>query len=129
VRFVDCRLSGVDWTRAAWQGTRLGEPLAFSGCTLNHSTFIGLLLPGIEFLACRVLNVDFREADLSGANFAGSDLAESLFSGTDLRGANFVGARQYTIAPHENRLAGARFAMPEAMALLYAMDIILEEAR
>jgi uncharacterized protein YjbI with pentapeptide repeats len=73
------------------------------------------------------VNVDFREADLSGASFGATDLSESLFSSTDLSEADLSRARNYSIAPGRNVLTQARFSLPEAMALLYGLDIVLVE--
>jgi hypothetical protein len=46
----------------------------------------------------------------------------------DLTQADFTGARDYTIAPNLNQLKQTKFSLPEAMALLYGLDIILTEA-
>jgi len=129
VRFEKCKLIGIDWTEAIWSGISIGNPLVYKDCALNHSTFLGLELPGIQFIDCTVIGVDFREADLSQGDFSGSDLLDSLFQHTNLTGANLSKARNYTIAPAENTLKNARFAMPEALSLLYNLDIRLDEER
>jgi uncharacterized protein YjbI with pentapeptide repeats len=69
------------------------------------------------------VNVDFREADLSKADFGGSDLSDSLFLNTTLVEADLSRARNYTIAPNANELRKAKFSLPEAMSLLYNLDI------
>ena len=127
VRFEACRLVGIDWTQASWSDVRLGEPLRFVDCDLNHSTFIGLALQGLILRDCRAVDVDFREADLTRATFAGTDLAASLFLQTDLTRADLSRARNYHISPSANTLTGAKFSLPEALALLYSMDIELVE--
>jgi fluoroquinolone resistance protein len=126
-RFEDSQVIGIDWTRADWSTGRLPHPLAFSRCALNHSTFIGLELPGIEITSCIAIDVDFREADLSGADFTDTDLADSLFSHTNLTGADLGRARNYRINAEQNIIKGARFSLPEAMSLLYSLDIILDD--
>jgi fluoroquinolone resistance protein len=127
LQFDRCKLVGINWTEADWTSVRLGEPLAFKECALNHSTFIGLDLQEVRMTDCTVIGVDFREANLSLADFSGSDLQESLFLHTDLTRANLNTARNYTIAPAENKLSKARFALPEALSLLYNLDILLDE--
>ncbi len=127
VRFDACKLIGVDWTQADWDTVRLGRPFDFYNCTLNHATFIGLDLSSIQFKDCLAVDVDFRESTLAKACFGGTDLDQSLFANTDLSHADFRGARNYLINPAANKLKRARFALPEAMALLYAMDIMLTE--
>jgi uncharacterized protein YjbI with pentapeptide repeats len=128
-RFFDSRIIGVDWTQADWSGISLGQPIGFERCALSHSTFIGLSLPGIQVKDCLAADVDFREADLSRADFSDSDLEQSLFANTDLNKADLRTARNYRIAPGKNVLTGARFALPEAMSLLYNLDIDLSEGK
>jgi fluoroquinolone resistance protein len=123
--FEDSKIIGVNWTQADWTSAALGKPLHFSKSTLNHNTFIGLSLKGMQILNCNVVNVDFREADLTGSDFSGSDLTDSLFLHTKLREANLAQARNYSINPGLNDLQAAKFSMPEAIALLYNMDIEL----
>jgi fluoroquinolone resistance protein len=126
-RFEESKVIGVDWTRADWAGVRLGKPISFLRCAISHSTFIGLDLRGIAIRDCAAVNVDFREADLRDADLGGTDLSESLFCNTDLSGADLRGARNYHIAAGQNTLQGARFSLPEALSLLYGLDIILTE--
>jgi fluoroquinolone resistance protein len=126
-RFEDSKLVGIDWTRADWTTGRLPHPLAFHRCALNHSTFIALVLREIEITDCLAIDVDFREADLSGADFSGTDLAASLFLHTNLSGADLSRARNYRIDAQQNTLKGAKFSLPEAMSLLYSLDITLDD--
>ncbi len=125
--FEACRLVGIDWTQVSWSAMRLGEPLRFVDCDLNHSTFIGLALRGLVLKDCRAVDVDFREADLTRADFTGTDLNESLFLHTDLTRADLSAARNYQISPTQNTVTKAKFSLPEALALLYSMDIELIE--
>jgi fluoroquinolone resistance protein len=126
-RFEDSKLIGVDWTQADWAASRLGDPIGFFTCAISHSTFIGLSLPGIEIRDCVAVDVDFRETNLSRADFAGTDLSESLFSNTNLTEADLSAARNYNITPGQNVLKQAKFSLPEAMSLLYSLDIDLKE--
>ena len=102
------------------------KKISFIESSINHSTFIGMDLTGIKILNSSVQDVDFREADLSKADFSGSDLTKSIFGKTILSGADLRRARNYHINPCLNKLTGAKFAMPEALALLYSMDILLD---
>lgn len=123
VSFKDSKLLGVNWTEADWPRIKLGTPPAFAGCILNDSNFLGLKLGGIKFTDCTARGADFREADLSKAEMNGTDLSGALFGNTDLTGADFSGARSYSIRISENKVKGAKFSMPEAMNLLYCLDI------
>jgi len=125
VQFKDSRLIGIDWTRADWNTSSLGKPMMFYKCNISHSTFIGLKLNSISIAGCTAHDVDFREADLSETNFDGTDLSESLFLNTNLSKADFSDARNYGIPPRKNALKGAKFSLPEAMSLLFNLDIVL----
>ena len=103
------------------------NPVGFFKSDFSHSTFIGLRLRGIQIRDCVAVDVDFREADLSQADFAGTDLSQSLFSNTDLIEADLSRARNYHIDPGQNVLRQARFSLPEALSLLYSLDIVLVE--
>ena len=127
MRFEDSKIVGVNWAQADWSAVKLGQPLGFYRCTISHCTFIGLNLRGMEVKECVAKDVDLREADLSKADFAGTDLSESLFINTNLSEADLSKARDYHIAPGQNELKGTKFSLPEAMSLLYNLDIVLVE--
>jgi fluoroquinolone resistance protein len=124
-RFERSKVIGVNWSEADWPQTGLANPIGFVGCAISHSTFMGLSLPRMEVRDCVALDVDFREADLSQADFAGTDLSQSLFGNTNLSEADLSRARNYHIDPGQNTLKQAKFSLPEAMSLLYSLDIIL----
>lgn len=123
VSFKNSKLTGVNWTEAAWPRVKLPGLLKFDNCVLADSVFLGLHLRETAIVNCRAVGADFREADLSKADLAGTDLAGALFGSTNLAGANLAGARNYAIRPADNVMKGARFSMPEAMALLHCLDI------
>ena len=125
--FESSKLIGIDWTQGDWSKLRFGNLLGFSECVLNHSTFIGVDLSGIQIKDCIATGVDFREANLSKVAFGTTDLAESIFGNTNLSKADLRHARNYSIDPAKNNLERAKFSMPEAIALLYSMDIELDE--
>ena len=124
VQFQDLRFLAVDWTKASW-GAGLEAPLLFERCELKHATFIGMDLEAWRFLDCELRDVDFRRAVLRRTIFSDTNLCGSLFQETDLREADLSTARNYTIAACDNLLAGARFSLPEAMALLDQLGIDL----
>jgi fluoroquinolone resistance protein len=124
-RFEDSKIIGVDWTQVNWTATTLGDPISFFNSTLNHATFIGLKLSRIVIKDCIASNVDFRETDLSQSDFSGTDLSDSLFVNTDLTAADLSRARNYQIAPGQNIIKQAKFSLPDAMSLLYNLDIDL----
>lgn len=123
VSFKNSKLVGVNWTEASWPKIKLAVPVSFTGCLLNDSNFLGLSLAGTALTGCTAKDADFRETDLSGADLTRTDFSGSLFNNTDLSGADLTGARNYTIRISGNRVKDARFSMPEAMDLLYCLDI------
>lgn len=127
-RWESCRMIGVNWAEADWPKAGLAGPIGFFKSAISHSTFLGLALPGMKIKDCVAMDVDFREADLSGADFGGTDLSQSLFGHTDLSEADLSRARNYHIDPSKNALRQARFSLPEAMSLLHSMDIVLVDA-
>ena len=126
-RFEKSKLLGINWTQADWSSASFSHFVGFFDCVISHSTFIGLELTGIQIKNCVAHEVDFREVDLSKANFKGTDLAKSLFGNTNLTEADLSQAKNYQIDPGNNQLKQAKFSLPEAMALLYSMDIVIQE--
>ncbi len=126
-RFEDSKVIGVDWTQASWAKKGLLNSIHFYRCVVNHSTFAGLLLKRMTMTECTARDIDFSEADLTQANCTGTDFAQSRFWQTNLTNADFRGAQNYAIAAQLNTLKRTRFSLPEAMSLLYSLDIILEE--
>ena len=125
--FQDSTLRGVNWTEAAWAKRGLFNTLRFVQCVIDHSTFSGLALKQIQLVQCLARNVDFTDADLTQANCTGTDFAQSRFFHTNLTKADFSGASNYAIAANLNTLKKTKFTLPEAVALLYNLDIILSE--
>jgi uncharacterized protein YjbI with pentapeptide repeats len=126
--FKHCKVIGVNWAEAYWPKERsLFASIDFYDSVLNYSTFIGLSLAGVHITRCVAKDVDFTEADLTGADCTGTDFSESRFMHTDLTEADFIGATNYAINASLNVLKQTKFSLPEAIALLYGLDIILSE--
>ena len=125
--FEDSRVIGVNWIEASWPKRGLLTSLHFLRCVLNHSTFMGLPLRKMTFQECVAKDVDFAEANLTGADCRNTDFSQSRFFHTNLTQADFSGARNYEIAAHLNTLKKTKFSLPDAMTLLYSLDIVLTE--
>ncbi len=121
--FKDSKLVGINWTEAYWPAIKLSCPLQFDNCLLNDSTFLGLSLDGVRISSCKARDADFRDADLSKADLTRTDFTGALFGGTNLTGADLTRATGYAIRISDNRLKDAKFSLPEALALLYCLDI------
>jgi uncharacterized protein YjbI with pentapeptide repeats len=128
VKFEDCKVVGVNWAEARWTQVGLLDPsIDFLNCTINYATFIGVKLKKAHFVKCIAHDVDFSEADLTQADCRDTDFSESRFSQTNLTEADFTGATNYAINVTLNTVKKAKFSLPEAMALLYGLDIVLVE--
>jgi fluoroquinolone resistance protein len=127
--FDDSQLVGVNWmdTNLAEMKYVAAKPVDFVKCVLNHSTFMGLNLKSIRLTKCIARDVSFEEADLSRADCSFTDFIDSRFLRTNLTEADFTGATNYVIAPALNTLKKTKFSLPEAMALLHGLDIVLTE--
>ncbi len=121
VRFVDTKLTGIQWNEAA-----IPLDVNFKKCLLNYSGFIGVDLRNTEMIECQLREADFSEANLSKTNCTYSDFLGARFINTDLTRANFTNATNYAIHPHGNKLCKTKFSLPEALSLLDVFDIIIE---
>lgn len=127
--FENSQLVGVDWTETSLVENKFAfvKPTNFVGCNLNHSVFMWLNLKGILLTKCGARDADFSEADMTHANCTFTDFANSRFWNTNLTEADFSGATNYAIAANFNTFKKTKFSLPEAMSLLYSLDIILDE--
>jgi uncharacterized protein YjbI with pentapeptide repeats len=125
VCFDECKVIGVDWTKALWPDIALCSPLKFYNCIINDSSFFGLSLREIVIQACKAHDVDFRESALSEANFTQTDFSNSLFGKTNLASADFTEACNYQIDVYDNELKNAKFSRYEAIGLLESLGIVL----
>lgn len=129
-RFEDSKVIGVNWVKASWGKAEIQQLLKsidFIKCVLNYSSFMGLHLAKIQLKRCVAREVDFSEAHLKGADCSFTDFTNSQFRHTDLSAADFRGASNYAIQPYSNTLKKARFSLPEAMSLLYNLDIEIDD--
>jgi uncharacterized protein YjbI with pentapeptide repeats len=127
VTFKECQLVGINWVDTSLGRKNFLKPVDFVKCALNYSTFIGSQLKTVQMTECIAHSVDFSDADLSQADCTGTDFSGSRFHNTNLSGANFTGATNYSISVIDNNVKKAKFSLPEAMALLYSLEIELSE--
>ena len=125
-KFRNCNLLGVNWTEANWSAwASKMSSIEFEKCDLKYAVFFGLELSHMKMKHCHAHEANFSEADLTDADFEGSDFAGAIFHRTNLTGANFVGSRNYSLNINDNKTKGTKFSLPEAIRLLYYMDIVI----
>lgn len=122
VRFFDSKIQGVNFTTI----NTLVIILAFHRCRVNDCMFSDLALSKTPFIDSELHCCDFTNADLRRSDFSGTNLMDSLFNATRLNKADLQYAQAYSIHPLNNRIQGARVAMPEAASFLTALELILE---
>ncbi|AYA41995.1 pentapeptide repeat-containing protein [Xenorhabdus nematophila] len=125
IYFNECKLSGIDWTNANWPTFNLDFELNFTKCILTNSSFLGLKLHNLKMEECRLVDVDFRECDLSNSVLTGCDFLGSLFNLTILRSVNFTDSWDYSIDVLNNTVTKAKFSKLEALSLLENLGIEL----
>jgi len=121
VRFERTKLLGIDWADAAHL-----DPPWFEECALDLSSFVGLKLSGSTWLDCSAKEVRIAETDLSSSDLRRTDFEGAEFIDVDLRQTDLREARAYAIDPRNNKVAGLRCTVPEAMALVVALGVVLE---
>ena len=120
-KFDQCKLIGVNWAKVS----RI-EWIEFHSCNLSYATFMELDMHKAILTHCLAKEATFAETNLTEANCTHTDFTDSRFVRTNLTKADFRGARNYAIAADQNTLKQAKFSLPEAVALLDGLDIILE---
>ena len=120
-RFKDSKLIGINWAKIG----RL-QWIEFHACNLSYATFMELDLQKTVMTNCVAKEVTFAETNLTDANCSHTDFSNSRFVQTNLTRADFRGARNYFIPADQNTLKKTKFSLPEALALLDGLDIILE---
>ncbi|MGR5117946.1 pentapeptide repeat-containing protein [Vibrio astriarenae] len=125
IEFRQSKLVGVDWTKADWPTFRADPEMRFFECILNGSSFYGLTLQEIKFDQCQLVDVDFREADLSQAQMTECDLNEAQFMRTNLTGTDLTDSHSFTMSVLDNQLKGAQFSRLEALNLLESLGVKL----
>lgn len=128
--FAGCVLLGVDW--ASLLDPRKQDlgflPFdSFQACTLHHCVFFQLDLRKFSFAGCDLSGSYLDGCRLAEADFSGCLLRGTAFSHNDLAKADFRRAREYSFSLLSNQAKGARFTLPEAMGLLYGLEIQIEE--
>ena len=125
INFVQCKLVGVDWTKASWPSFNLDSELKFNQCILTDSSFFGLTLNELEFDECKLQDVDFREGNFAHSTMVYCDFSNSLFMRTNLQGVDFTESCNFSINVLENQLSKAKFSKYEALSLLESLGIEL----
>ncbi|WP_445496806.1 pentapeptide repeat-containing protein [Photorhabdus sp. SF281] len=125
VEFYECKMIGINWTKANFPKFSFESQLKFEKCKMNDSSFYGLILKKLNLIECSAQGVDFREGDFSSSNFIYSNFSRSLFNNTNLAKTNFSEAQNYFIDIYKNNITGATFTRFDALGLLDCLDINL----
>lgn len=119
VTFRACRLAGVDWTGAR----QLLFDARFEDSSLRFGSFLEMRLDKLVMLRCDASEVDFSDADLTGATFDGTRLTRANFSGAVLTDAQLQDAIDPSFVPSRVKLGHTRISMDLAWRLLAEMGL------
>ncbi|BBM85926.1 pentapeptide repeat-containing protein [Candidatus Uabimicrobium amorphum] len=126
VVFEDSKVMGVNWSEISLPKIPLACPIKFLRCNISNSSFLGMNLPKTSIKDCVAKDVDFREANLCESNLTHTDFSESHFMQTNLSKCDFSHAKNYRIDIAMNKIEKAKFSLPEALSLLYLLDIEID---
>lgn len=73
VRFTNCRMAGVDFSRAQIQN------VTFVGCRLDMANFRFAKLGGVTFEDCTLIEADFQVGELANVTFSGCTIERAIF--------------------------------------------------
>jgi fluoroquinolone resistance protein len=121
VQIIRCKAIGINWFDT-------GSPFSvqFIDSNISYSSFFAKAIKKAKFKNCVGKEADFSGCNLTGADFGGTDLENARFSNSDISQADFKEARNYYIDLLHNKVAKAKFSLPEALSLLDPFDIIIE---
>ncbi|WP_340064687.1 pentapeptide repeat-containing protein [Ascidiimonas aurantiaca] len=122
VHFEDCKMMGLKFNHC--------DPFLFSikcsRCTLNFASFFQCDLTRSHFKGCRLIDVDFAEANLTEVCLDQCDLQGAQFENTLLRKCDFRTAYNVSLSLEMNDLKGARFTLEGLPGLLAPYGIEIE---
>lgn len=118
--FKTSKMIGIDWSVAS-------SPLMIDllDCDMSYSSFAHVDFAKRKIIRCKAQEVYFWETNLTQTDFSQTDLEKSQFKNCDLTQADFSTALNYAISPTSNILKKAKFSLPDAVSLLYQLDIVL----
>lgn len=120
--FIDCKLLGLQFD----QCNSFLFTATFERCRLNNSVFYQVDCKALKFKACKLIEVDFTEADLCGVVLNDCDLEGAIFDQSNLSTTDFRNAHNYRLDPESNRIKKARFSSSGLTGLLDRYDIIID---
>lgn len=120
--FKKSKMIGIDWSVAS-------SPLTVDliDCAISYSSFAHVDFAKRKIIRCKAQEVYFWETNLTQTDFSQTDLENSQFKNSDLSQADFSTAKNYAISPKLNILKGTKFSLPDAVSLLYHLEIVLVE--
>jgi uncharacterized protein YjbI with pentapeptide repeats len=93
---------------------------------MDYSVFQALKLESCSFINCSLKSADFSGSFLKNTSFSQSDLEGTVFNGCDLQKADLRQAVNYHIDVEHTLIKGAKFSIPQVLALLNSFEIEIE---
>ncbi|PMH41392.1 hypothetical protein BCU68_15645 [Vibrio sp. 10N.286.49.B3] len=123
--FIECKLVGIDWTRAYWANFHNDFELTFKRCILTDASFFGLTLNHLTLIECKLHDVDFREGDFSHSTLTFNDFTNSVFMRTNLHAADLSESHHFSLNVLDNNVTKAKINRFEALHLLESLGVEL----
>jgi fluoroquinolone resistance protein len=119
VTFHQCKMLGIHFE----QCHKFNLSFSATESVLNHSSWYGRSIKNTRFKDCKLIDVDFAEANLTGCLFENCDFQGAMFDATNLEKADLSTSYNIGIHPLDNKIKKAKFSSIEALRMLEYFDI------
>jgi fluoroquinolone resistance protein len=121
VRFIDCKLTGMDWSQA----DDLGLGITLQDSVLDLAAFQGVGLKDLSWIGGRARDAVFTKTDLRGARLERVDLEGATFSRCDLRRADLSTCGGLRLDPLANRLERTKLPPETGLWILAKQGVVV----
>lgn len=123
VAFVDCKMTGADFTEI----NRFSGDLFFENSHLDYAGFVETKLRKTVFRGCNMREGYFDRADMADSVFDRCDLERASFAGANLERTDFSTSFNFVINPAACKLKKAIFSRHGLKGLVAHLNIEIRE--
>jgi uncharacterized protein YjbI with pentapeptide repeats len=117
---------GMDWSEVRALGRLFPLFREIRNSTLKLNNFFKMKLPKLHIAESQLLDCAFMECTLTESTFHKVDFQNTTFQDCDLSKSDFREAKNYKLNTESNRVAKAKFSLPEVVGLLDNLNVIIE---
>ncbi|HML65160.1 MAG TPA: pentapeptide repeat-containing protein [Dysgonomonas sp.] len=122
VKFIECKMTGVDFTAI----NKYSSSFFFEKSLLNYANFVAIKIRKTIFIDCNLQEAYFDNTDISLSVFDKCDLMGASFHETNLEKADFFTSYNFSINPSTNKIKKTIFSENELRGLLAHLDIVIK---